>query len=221
MEIDDAIRKDKRKFYIYFCDKLKDRQIICNTFISYEPLKPKSIKIILFILNILLYFVVNALFINDDYISEVYNLEKKDNFFSFVFRSFDRITYSTLINIIIRYVTDFFFVEEKKMKEIYLREKGNKFVIEKQIINFVRTIKINYISFTIFVFVIFIICLYYLICFNSIYPKIQLEWIESSIFIFLIIQIISAFQCLLETILRFISFRFESDKIFKISKLVN
>ena len=221
MEFDDAIRKDKRKFFIYFSDKLKDEQIICNTFISYNPLKPRTIKIILFDLNILLYFVINAFFINDDYISEVYNLGKKDNFFSFVPRSLDRITYSTFINIIIGYVIDFFFVEEKKMKGIYLREKDNKFVIEEQIINLVKTIKINYISFTIFVFAIFIFCLYYLICFNSIYPKIQLEWIESSIFIFLIIQIISVFQCLLETILRFISFRFESEKIFKVSKLVN
>ena len=221
MEYDDAIVKDERKFCEFFIDKLKDDQIICNTFISSDALKPRSIKIILFVLNFLLYFVINALFINDDYVSEVYNLEKKDNFFSFIPRSIDRVFYATVINIIIGYIVDFFFVEENKMKRIFLREKDNRIILEEQIVNFVNKIKISYISFTIFVFVMFGICLYYLICFNSIYPKIQIEWIKSSIFIFLIIQIISILQCLLEAILRFTSFYFKSERIFKVSKLIN
>ena len=114
MEYDDAIRKDKRKFCEYFIDNLKDKQIICSTFISSDSLKPRSIKIILFVLNILFYFVINALFINDDYISEVYYLEKKDNFFSFIPRSVNRIFYATVINIVIDYIVDFFFIDEKK-----------------------------------------------------------------------------------------------------------
>ena len=221
MEYDDAIRKDKRTFYESFIDKLKDKQIICNTFISFDILKPRSIKIILFILNLLFYFVINALFINDDYISEVYNLEKKDNFLSFIPRSVSRIFNATVINIIIGYIVDFFFVEEKKMKRIYLREKNNKIALKEQIISFSKSIKIHYIAFIIFVFIIILVCLYYLICFNSVYPKIQIEWIKSSIFIFLIIQFISLLQCLLETILRFMSLYFKSEKIFKISKLID
>ena len=221
MEYDDAIRKDKRKLLTIFVENLKDKQIICNTFILYEPLKPRSIKIILFVLNILLYFVINALFINDDYISEVYNLEEEDNFFSFIPRSVDRIFYSTLINIIIGYVVDFFFVEERKMKKLYIREKDNRNIIEEKIVSFSKTIKISYISFTIFVIIIFLVCLYYLVCFNSIYPNMQIEWIKSSIFIFFIIQIISLLQCFLQSTLRYFSFRYESEKIFKVSKLIN
>ena len=221
MEYDDAIRKDKRKFCEYFIDNLKDKQIICNTFISSDSLKPRSIKIILFVLNILFYFVINALFINDDYISEVYNLEKKDNFFSFIPRSVNRIFYATVINIVIDYIVDFFFIDEIKMKKIFLREKDDLFVLKEQIIKFSKLIKKSYISFVIFTFVMFLICLYYLICFNSTYPKIQIEWIKSSIFIFLIIELLSLLKCLLETILRFMSFYFKSEKIYKISKLVN
>jgi hypothetical protein len=220
MEYDDAIRKDKRKFCKSFSDKLINEQIICNTFISHDPLKPRTIKIILFVLNFLLYFIINALFINDDYVSEVYNL-KKDDFFSFIPRSVDRIFYATLINVLIDYIVDFFFVQERKMKRIFLREKDNKVVLEEQIISFVKTIKISYISFTIFVFIIFIICLYYIICFNSIYPKMQVEWIKSSIFIFIIIQAFSVLQCLFEISLRFMSFYFESERLYKASKIFN
>ena len=55
MEYDDAIRKDKRKFTEYFSDKLKSEQIFLNTFFIEDPLKPKPIKIIFFILDIDLY----------------------------------------------------------------------------------------------------------------------------------------------------------------------
>ena len=57
MEFDDALAKDKRTFCELFIENLKEDQIIANTFIAEDPLKPRTIKIILFILNIILYFV--------------------------------------------------------------------------------------------------------------------------------------------------------------------
>ena len=62
MEYDDAVKKDQREFCTYFGDKLKSQQIILNTFYYEEPLKPKSLKLLLFILDIDLYFFVNGLF---------------------------------------------------------------------------------------------------------------------------------------------------------------
>ena len=220
MDYDDAIRKDNRKFSEYFLDNLKDKQIIINTFITYEPFKPRTIKIILFILYIFLYFVIIALFINDDFISKVYNLEKKENFFSFIPRSIDKFFYATFVSIIIEFIVDFFFVNEKKMKHIFLRKKDNNYNIKKEIIILVKLIKKRFLLFIISIYIIYIICLYYLICFNSIYPHIQIEWIKSSCFIFIIRQIVSIIQCLLETILRFISFKCKSEKLFKTSKLI-
>ena len=48
-----------------------------------------------------------------------------------------------------------------------------------------------------------------------------MEWIKSSLFIFIIRQLLSIFQSILETTLRFISFKCESEKMYKISKLIN
>ena len=221
MEFDDAIIEDHRKYLEYLKDCLKEKQIILNTFWAYEPLKPKSIKIILFSLTIFLHFVINALFINDSYVSEVYNLKKEDNFFSFVPRSINRFFYATLVGIVIEFIVDFFFVQEKKMKGIFIREKENIFNIKKEIVLLLNLIKIKFIFFIIFVYIILVSCLYYLLCFNSIYPNMQIEWIKSSIFIIFIRQILSVIQCILETSLRIISFRYESEKVFKISKLIN
>ena len=64
MDFDDSIKKDKRNFIEYFSDKLKTKQIILNTFFLAEPMKPRSIKIILFIVDIDLYLFINALFIS-------------------------------------------------------------------------------------------------------------------------------------------------------------
>ena len=204
----------------FFSDNLKDNQIICNTFFAEVSLKPRSIKIILFVLNILLYFVINALFINDDYISEIYHLEN-ENFFSFISRSISRVLYTTVVSLVLEFIVGFFFVEEAKLKRIYLREKDNKVILDQKILDLITLIKKSYIGFIIFVFVIFIICFYYIICFNSIYPKIQIEWIKSSVFILFIRQVLSVLQCLLETLLRFIALCYESEKMFKISKLIN
>ena len=199
---------------------MKDNQIILYTFCVYEPFKPRPIRIILFALNILFYFVIIALFINDDYISKVYYLKGKENFLGFIPRTFDRIVYTTSISIAIEFIVGFFFVKENKMKRIFLREKENKNIIKEQIVLLVKLIKTMYIAFFISIFLIYIICFYYLICFNYVYPCIQIEWIKTSIFIFILRQILSVFQCLLETILRFISFKYKSERIFKTSKLV-
>ena len=220
MEFDDAIIKDHRKFVEYFLDCSKEKQIILNTFWAYDPFKPRSLKIILFSLTMFLYFVVNALFINDDYVSKVYNLEE-DNFFSFVSRSIDRLFYATLVGFVIEFVVDFFFVEERKMKRIFIREKDSPSNIKREIVLLKSLIKKRYIYFIVFVYIILIICLYYLVCFNSIYPNIQIEWIKSSILIIVIRQILSVLQCLLETSLRILSFHFENERLYKISKLVN
>ena len=109
MEFDDAIIKDKRNFYEYFIEALKEKQIIANTFIASDPLKTRTMKIMLFILNILLYFVVNGLFYSEDYISEVYNLEGEEGFFDFFPRSINRFFYTSLVSIIDTFIADFFF----------------------------------------------------------------------------------------------------------------
>ena len=63
--------------------------------------------------------------------------------------------------------------------------------------------------------------LYYLLCFNYVYPKTQIEWIKSNIAIIIVIQLLSILQILLEAVLRFISFKFESEKLFKLSKILS
>ena len=222
MEFDDAVAKDKRKYCEHMRENLIEDQIILATFVAEDKLKPRSIKIIIFILNVILYFVVNGLFFSEEVISELYNINEEDeNFFSFIPRSINRIIYSTLVSIVVGLITNFFFMEEKKIKGILKREKDDISALKKNMAQILKDIKLRYIVFIIIVTVILIISTFYLLCFNYVYPYSQMEWIKSSIAIMIIMQVLSLLKCILETSLRYLSMKFNSEKLYKISKFLD
>ena len=220
MEFDDAIKKDKRQFCSYFFDTLKEKQSITYTFIASDPINTRMIKFILFLLNISLYLVINGLFFSEAFISELYYTNDEDeNFFSFIPRTIDKVIYTTVVTLFIGYMIEFFFLNEKKIKGIFKREKENRLILKRSIAILIKEIQKRCISFIIVAFVLLLISLYYILCFNYVYPKTQIEWIKSSIFIIIIIQILSTLKCLYETIFRTLAFKCESEKLYKIAKI--
>ena len=220
MEYDDALVYDKRKFCEMFPEYLGERQIIANTFIANDHLKPRSIKIIIFILNFILYFVINGLFFSESVIEELYDLdESEEHFFSYFPRLIDRMIYCTLVSIVIGCIEDFFFKGIKKFKGVYLREKENVRILKEKVVELLNIIKRRNIAFIIVVAIILVFSFIYLCCFNYVYPYTQIEWIKSSITILIIMQILSFLKCLLITSLRDLSFKMESENIYKLSKM--
>ena len=104
----------------YLYDKLKSSQIILNTFYYEEPLKPKSMKLLLFVLDIDLYFFVNGLFFSEEYISQIYHLEE-DTFYDSFMRLIGNFFYSVLVGIIVNYIIGCLFIDEKEIKGILKR----------------------------------------------------------------------------------------------------
>ena len=147
MEFDDAIKKDERTFCQYFYDNLKEKQIIANTFFASDEIKKRSIKLILFNLNLVLYFVINGLFFSEVYISELYNIKDEDeHFFSFIPRSIDRMIYATIVSVVVGFLVDCFFIEERKIVGIFKREQPDQKSI-KVCIKLVKETKKRYIGF--------------------------------------------------------------------------
>ena len=222
MYYDDAIVFEKRTFLEHFTDGLKEKQIIAHTFIAYHELKPRTMKVIVFILNVIFYFVVNGLFFSESVIRELYEVdEDKENFFSYFQRSIQRIVYSTLVSIVIGIITDFFFIEEIKLKKIFKREKSQPIILRQKIVELINDIKKRNIAFIIISSIILLFSFFYLLCFNYVYPYSQIEWIKSSITIVIIMQILSTLKCFLESGLRFLSFKCKSEKLYKISKFID
>ena len=220
LEYDEAKIMDDRSFCEYFKECLKEKQMIAFTFIATDPIKIRVIKIMLFLLNIVLYFVVVGLFYSEEYIGQLYDIKKEDDgFFDYITRSIDKFICMTMVSVIISYIIDCFFVDEKKLKGIFRREKDNLVNLRHEIVNLIREIQNRYLTFLITIFVLLLISFYYLLCFNYVYPKTQLEWVKASVTIFIIMQILSILKCFLKTCLRFLSFSCESEKLSKICNL--
>lgn len=216
MDYDEALRRDKRTFCRYYYEKIQTEQMILNTFFNHEPLKPKPIKIMLFILQIELYLFVNGLFYNEEYVTKLFELEK-DTIPNKIWRFLDNLFYAFLVGVIINYIIEFFFIEEKKLRVTLKREKDNILILKYEMIQIIKDIEKRYLSFIIISFIISVFIWYHLSCFNNIYPHMQEEWIIFSILIISCVQILSLVTSLIETILRFLSFRFKNEKIFKLS----
>ena len=222
MNYDEALIFDKRTFLTYFSECLKEKQIIAHTFIAKHELKPRTMKIIVFSLNMLLYFVVNGLLFSEEVITELYEIDKnKENFFSYFLRSIQRIVYSTFVSIIISVIVNFFFVEEDKLKHIYKREKMSPENLKESVVKFMNEIAKRNLSFIILASILLLFSFFYLLCFNYVYPYSQIEWIKSSVTIVIIMQFLSFFKCFCESGFRILSFKAESEKLFKISKMID
>ena len=219
MDYDDAIKRDHRSFCGYFCDNLVADILILNIFCNHEPLNPWPIKLILFILNIELYLFVNGLFFTEDYLTDM--LYSNPSFTDYIKRFTDRIAYIAIIGIIIDYIISLFFYEEKYIKRVFKRERDDINALEYEMMQIMKYIKIRYYLFFIVCFIFGIFIWYYIFCFNNIYPSMIKEWIVTSILIFIIMQILYLLKLLLETIIRLISFKCKSERLFRISQFLS
>ena len=217
MYFHDLALADKRLFFDYFCDKLKKKQLILQLFFSHSPLKPLTMKIIFLILDIEICFVVNAMFINENYVSKIFHSKTKEKIFTFVQRSINRCLYTISVSVVVSYFMGCLFVEESTIKGVLKRETHNINNLKYEINIVIKEIKIKYNIFIIITMVFSIFSWFYISCFNNIYPHMKLEWIKSSVLIIILIHILSIFIILIETLLRFISFEIKSERMYRAS----
>ena len=129
--------------------------------------------------------------------------------------------YAALVGIILSYIIEWFFIEESRLKKLFKKKKDNIQVLKYEINNIISQIKIRYILFIILTFLITIFTFIHISCFNIVYPNLKWEWLIFSVIIIVFMQALSAFICLIHSILRFISFKCKSEKIYKISYLIS
>ena len=216
-DFDDVLTKDKRTFCQFFLEKFKKNQIFINSFCVHEIMRPRALKLLLIIMTIELYFIINALFYNEEYLSEVFNSTEEEKFFSFVPRRFNQFVYTSAVSGIISYLIGYFFVEEEKLKRIFIRNKDESIKLKYDISVLVSDIQKRFIGLICLSIFLSIICFVYISCFNIIYPYIREEWIKSSIFILILMQFINLAITFLHCSSRYLAIRCNSAKIFRLS----
>ena len=218
MNFDDAMNRDKRTFCVYYLEKIKSQHIISNTFFYNEYLRPRPIKIMVFVLQIEFYFFINGLLYNEEYIDKIFELEK-DTFLKKTLRFLNNLFYSLIVGIILHYILEYFFVQEKQIRITLKTEKDNLPNLKYEMIQTMKDILKRFIILIIISFITSVFILYYISCFNNVYPHMKKEWIIFSVFVVLCVLFLSLVKSLIETILRFLSFKFKSEKLFKLSLL--
>ena len=221
MGFDDAYKYDQRTLWEIFYDSIKDNVKTINTFFVSDPFMPITLKIVIYIFNITLYFVINGLFYNEDYISEVYHSKIDENFFSFVPRSIKRFLYTLMVEGIIQVLIHFFIVEEKRYKKLLVRNQENLGELTKEVLKLIKIIQRRILTLFIIILIIFVFSFLYVVSFNYVYHYTQFEWIKSSIFIFIIIEFLIIIICLLIAIIRKLSLKYKSDRLFKLSQFID
>ena len=195
--------------------------MIADTCYNKDNLRPFSIKILLLLLDIDLYFSINGLFFSEEYIIKLYYLEEKERFFSFIPRSISRFFYTTLVSVIVGVIIDCIFIEEKKIKRILLREQEDVLQLRYEIALASKNIKKRYDIFIFICIFISILSWYYISCFTNVYHSVGKEWVQSSVAIIIIMQILSIFMTLLESVIREISFQCKSEKLYKFKQILS
>ena len=216
MEYEEALNEDKRKFCKMYNDKLRNKHFILNITFEDDKYRPRTLKCIILILSINLYFVINGLFYSESYIGELYQINEKENFFSFIPRSIERIIYASIVSVIVNFLINFIIINGNKIKYILNKLDNDKKIIKGEITKILFNIERSINIFYIINYFIMIISWYYISCFNNVYSNTKIEWIKSSIFIIIIMQIMPFIFSLVIALLRFISIYYNSEKIYKI-----
>ena len=216
-DFDDVLDKDKRTFFLYFFEIFKNNQIFINSFCIIETLKPRPLKLLILIMTIELYFVITALFYNEEYLSELFNSSEKDSFFSFVPRRVNQFIYTSAVSGIISYLIGYFFIEEGKIKRIFRRNKEDSLKIKYEISQLMKNIEKKFMILLFFSIILSIVCFVYIACFNIVYPYIRFEWIKSSIFILILMQALNLLFSFIHCCLRYLGVCCNNEKIFELS----
>ena len=185
-----TLNKEKIKFCDFFSEKYKNIHLTFNIFCDNEAIKPRTIKIILFISTIELYLVINGLFYNEKYLSKLLYSNKSENFFSFIPRRIIYFIYIFVINFIYGYLMKYFYINEDKLKCIFAKFYKDNLKIKNKLLLIAKEIKIKFILSIIFSISFSSFSFIYISCFNIAYPYIRKEWIKSSIFIFIVMELI-------------------------------
>jgi len=219
LDYDEALIYDKRTFCQLFCNELKERQIIHNTFFVKDKLKPFSIKLIVFIFNIACYFVINGFLFSEEYVMKILRRTSK-GFYYFIVDSTKRIVYSSIIGIVINIIVGILFRADKSIRKVQAKYKDNPIIEHGEIVKIYKSTKNLYIIFTIINFFVMIVFIFYLFCFCGVYRNCQGDWFEGCFIVFVIMNILPLLGSLLLACLRKLGLGCKMECFFKINSWI-
>ena len=209
-----ALLYDKRNFCQYFISLFKFEHLLLFAIIPNKDYNSIAIKICIFLFSFGLFFVDNAIFMNEDAIHNIYEDEGE---FDFIYQ-IPQIIYSNVISFVIDTLIRFLslssedVIDEKK-KRIKSKDRNSK--------KFFKNIKIKYIFFFIISFLFLFSFWFYISCFCYVYSITQIYLIKDTLISFGLSLVSPIYFYFISSILRICSLQEKNRNIlFSLSKFV-
>ena len=173
-----ALLYDKRTFCQYFFSLLKSNHLLFFAIIPSRDYNSQAIKICIFLFSFALFFVDNAIFMNED---AIHNIYEDQGTFDIIYQ-IPQIIYSNIISFIIETIIRFLSLtqadvinEKKKLRKKKTKEEFKKFS---------RVLIIKYILFFNISFLFLLFFWIYISCFCYVYKNTQIHLIKDTLFSF-------------------------------------
>ena len=214
LKYEEAKEKDKRSYIQFYISLIKNNHPIFFSFCNDKDYNSRIIKIFLFFFPFCSNLAINALFFNDNTIHKIYNDKGKYNFVYQI----PQILYSSLISILIGTLIKMLaFSQENISKFKQIKEKTT---LDKELKELLNTLKIKFISFFIFSFILLLFFWYYLTCFCGIYENNQIHLIKDTICSFISSLIYPFVFCFIPGIFRIYALKISNSCLYKFSLLI-
>jgi hypothetical protein len=119
-----ALLKDKRTFFQYYCSLLKKKHLLLFSFFPINDYNLKVVKLSLFLISYSLYFTLNGFFFGDKTMNKINQDHGKYNFITQV----SIIIYSSIISSIISHILKLFSLTEKKILDLKKISSSKRFL---------------------------------------------------------------------------------------------
>ena len=217
LKYEKAIKKDKRTYWQYYFSLVKTNHLLIFSFWLYNDYNSRIIKIDLFFINFTIYYMINALFFNDNTMHKIYEDGGK---FNFIY-NLPKIVLSSLITSILYGIIKLLALSESLLLKLKQQKKMNIIKAKETVVY--KYLKVKFISFAMIGFVLLLIMFYYLICFCAVYKNTQIHLIKDSLISFGISLIYPLFVYLIPGIFRIPSLKKKTaikKMIYNFSKLI-
>ena len=173
-----ALKYDSRTFCEYYISLIRTKHSIIFSFYTNTDYNSKIIKIDLFFINFLMYYTINALFFSDNTMHKIYEDEGS---FNFIYQ-LPQIFYSSLISGVLNVFLKILALSEKCILDF--KKDKNKSNLTQREIDLNNKLRIKFILYFIFSFILLLFFWYYLSMFGAIYVNTQSHLIKDTLISF-------------------------------------
>ena len=218
LEYENALKYDKRDFFRYYISIIKHKHTIIFTFFISNDYNLITIKLSLFLVSFSLYFVINGFFFSDDTMHKIYEDKGSSKFIY----QMPQIIYSSVVSLVINTILKILSLSQSSFLKLKKENDLNTARNKAQDIN--KCLKIKFLIFFIFSFLLMVFFWYYISCFCAVYNNTQIILIKDTFISYGISMIYPFFINLIPGFFRIVSLKAKNKEkkcLYNLSLLIS